>query len=119
MCPTGSAWRCEGWPDATDKNRQEGVRLADAVEHIRWRLWHGQVQRALDLIGDTLAALDAIATIVPPTSPAASKVSGLLRGLEMYVVGQAALIIEPMMARAEQQEQAYLFRPRVRDRPKA
>jgi hypothetical protein len=89
----------KGWPDATDENRREGVRLADAVEHIRWRLWHGQVQRALDLIGDTLAALDAIATMVSPTSPAVSEVSGLLRGLETYVVGQAALITDYAAAR--------------------
>ena len=31
----------KGWPDVTDEDRQEGARLADAVEHIRWRLWHG------------------------------------------------------------------------------
>src|SRR6202453_2724991 len=38
------------------------ARLADLVDqHIRWRLWHGQVQRALDLIGDTLEPLDAMA----------------------------------------------------------
>jgi hypothetical protein len=72
----------KGWPDATDETREQGVRFADAVEHIRWRLWHGQVRRALDLIDDTLAALDAIATMVSPTSPAVSKVSALLRGLE-------------------------------------
>jgi hypothetical protein len=48
----------KGWPDATAEDRREGARLADIVDqHIRWRLWHGQVQRALDLIGDTLACL--------------------------------------------------------------
>jgi hypothetical protein len=42
----------KGWPDDTAENRAEGARLADIVEaHIRWRLWHGQVQWALDLIG--------------------------------------------------------------------
>jgi hypothetical protein len=40
----------KGWPDDTAENRAEAVRLADVVEaHIRWRLWHGQVQRTLDL----------------------------------------------------------------------
>ena len=40
----------KGWPDATAEDRDEGARLFDVVEeHIRWRLWHGQVQRALDL----------------------------------------------------------------------
>ena len=53
----------KGWPDIRNEDREEGARFADAVEHIRWRLWHGQVQRALDLIGDTVAALDAIAAV--------------------------------------------------------
>src|SRR5438477_3470437 len=30
--------------------RRRHACFANAVEHIRWRLWHGQVQRALDLI---------------------------------------------------------------------
>jgi hypothetical protein len=47
----------KGWPDNGNDDRQQGARFADAVEHVRWRLWHGQVQRALDLIGDTMAAL--------------------------------------------------------------
>ena len=34
--------------------RQKGADLADIVEHLRWRLWHGQVRRALDLVGETL-----------------------------------------------------------------
>jgi len=51
----------KGWPEITNEDRQEGARFADAVEHVRWRLWHGQVQRALDLIGDTAAALDTTA----------------------------------------------------------
>ena len=33
--------------------------VADAVEHIRWRLWHGQTGRALRLIQRTLAAVKA------------------------------------------------------------
>src|ERR1700761_6659458 len=31
-----------GWPDATARARPGGARFADAVEPIRWRLWHGQ-----------------------------------------------------------------------------
>ena len=46
-----------GWPCATDKDQQNGALFADVIERIRWRLWHGQVQRALDLIGDTLEKL--------------------------------------------------------------
>jgi hypothetical protein len=51
----------KGWPDATADERQKGADLADIVEHIRWRLWHGQVRRALDLIGETLLPLNAMA----------------------------------------------------------
>ena len=89
----------KGWPDITNEDRQEGARLADAVEHVRWRLWHGQVQRALDLIGDTVAALDAIASRASPAGSTACKVGTLLRGLETYVAGQAALIIDYAAAR--------------------
>ena len=89
----------KGWPDITNEDRQEGARFADAVEHVRWRLWHGQVQRALDLIGDTVAALDAIASRASPAGSTACKVGTLLRGLETYVAGQAALIIDYAAAR--------------------
>ena len=53
----------KGWPGNRNDDCQEGARFADAVEHVRWRLWHGQVQRALDLIGDTAEALDAVAAV--------------------------------------------------------
>jgi hypothetical protein len=33
----------KGWPDTTPKDRQTGADFADSVEHINWRLWHGQV----------------------------------------------------------------------------
>jgi len=76
----------KGWPDASAEDRQEGARLADVVDqHIRWRLWHGQVQRALDLVGDTLESLETKATEEPPVAAAAAKVAGTLRGLETYV----------------------------------
>ena len=29
------------------------------IERIRWRLWHGQVRKGLDLIGETMAMLKA------------------------------------------------------------
>jgi hypothetical protein len=40
-------------------DRRNRARFADAVEHIRWRLWHGQTGRALRLIQRTLAAVKA------------------------------------------------------------
>jgi hypothetical protein len=85
----------KGWPDNNNGEHREGSRLADAVEHIRWRLWHGQVQRALDLIGDTVTALAAVAS----SCTTASKVIYLLHNLETYVAGQAELIIDYAAAR--------------------
>jgi hypothetical protein len=89
----------KGWPDITNRDRQDGTLFADAVEHVRWRLWHGQVQRALDLIGDTVAARDAIAAVGSAARATAGKVAALLRGLETYVAGQAAMIIDYAAAR--------------------
>jgi hypothetical protein len=90
----------KGWPDASAEDRQEGARLADIVDqHIRWRLWHGQVRRALDLIGDTLEPLETMANVEPPVTVAAAKVGGALRNLETYVSGQSALIIDYATAR--------------------
>jgi len=86
-----AAQAAKGWPADTPGEREEGARLAEAVERIRWRLWHGQVQRALDLIAETLARLGAMAEAAPV---AAAKVAALLRGLETYVSGQADLIID-------------------------
>ena len=31
----------KGWPGNRKDDCQEGARFADAVEHVRWRLWHG------------------------------------------------------------------------------
>ena len=82
------AQAAKSWPDATPGDRAEAARLADTIEHIRWRLWHGQVQRALDLIGDTRVILDAAAETASPHAATAGKVAGVLRGLETYVSGQ-------------------------------
>jgi hypothetical protein len=90
------AQAAKGWPADTPSEREDGVRLADAVEHIRWRLWHGQVQRALDLMAETLGCLEGMADAAPA---AAAKVVPLLRGLETYVSGQADLIIDYATAR--------------------
>ena len=86
-----AAQAAKGWPADTPGERGDGARLADAVKRVRWRLWHGQVRRALDLIGETLAWLEGMAEAAPV---AAAKVGALLRGLEAYVSGQADLIID-------------------------
>jgi hypothetical protein len=89
----------KGWPDATADEREKGADLADSVEHIRWRLWHGQVRRALDLIGETLLPLNAMAEINSTTARAACKVVQALASLETYVAGLSDLIIDYATAR--------------------
>jgi hypothetical protein len=90
------AQAAKGWPAATPADREEEARLADAVERIQWRLWHGQVRRALDLTGETLAWLGSVADAA---SSSAAKVTSALRGLETCVAGQASLIIDHAKAR--------------------
>jgi hypothetical protein len=89
------------WPKDTAENRQEGARLADVVDHhIRWRLWHGQLRRALDVIGETLPALDVLVNQkTSPVAVSAGKVADKLRALETYVSGQPEIIIDYATAR--------------------
>ena len=89
----------KGWPDATADERQRGADLADIVEHIRWRLWHGQARRALDLIGETLLPLDAMAELNSTTTKAPCKMVQALVALETHVAGLSDLIIDYATAR--------------------
>jgi hypothetical protein len=79
------------WPDASAEDRKAGASLAETIERIKWRLWHGQVRRGLDLIAETMATLEATAEAV---SPATLKVTRLLGELETYVCGQSDIIID-------------------------
>ena len=79
------------WPDASAKDRKAGASLAETIERIKWRLWHGQVWRGLDLIAETMATQEATAEAA---SPATLKVTRLLGELETYVCGQSDIIIE-------------------------
>ena len=56
------------------------------------------VQRALDLIGETLTWLEGMAEAA---LTAAAKTTTLLRGLETYVSGQAELIVDYATARRD------------------
>lgn len=94
-----AAQTSKGWPDDAPAEARDAARLADVVEHVRWRLWHGQVQRALDLIGDTLLELDGTAQSAVPAAAAAGKLAASLRSLETYVSGQSGLIIDYASAR--------------------
>jgi hypothetical protein len=35
----------KSWPEISRNDRRDPARLADAIKHIRWRLWHGQIRR--------------------------------------------------------------------------
>jgi hypothetical protein len=74
------------------EDRKAGTRLSETIERIRWRLWHGQVRRGLDLIGETMATLEATRT--SPAGSAALKVARLLGELETYVCGQCNIFID-------------------------
>ena len=85
--------------DVSADDRQTGADLVEIIDRIRWRLWHGQVARALDLIGETLVTLDVIANGNELAAVTARKVARLLRDLETYVCGQSDIIIDYATAR--------------------
>jgi hypothetical protein len=47
------------WPNASTRDREAGARLTETIERIRWRLWHGQVEWSLNLMGETKTSLEA------------------------------------------------------------
>jgi hypothetical protein len=49
----------KSWPDPRSRIARLVPALTETIERIRWRLWHGQVRRALDLLGETIAIVDA------------------------------------------------------------
>jgi hypothetical protein len=53
------------------RNEAADARLIETFERLRWRLWHGQVRRALDLIGETIAIVDSPADNISPITAAA------------------------------------------------
>jgi len=91
------------WPDATETDRQAGTRLTQTIERIRWRLWHGQVERALDLIAETVVTVGVAADDKSPIAAAARKMVRLLGNLETYVSGQSNIIIDYAAARRREE----------------
>jgi hypothetical protein len=81
-----------GWPNNSLGDRRNRARFANAVEHIRWRLWHGQTGRALRLIQRTLAAVKAKGKTAAARS--AAKLAKTLAARETYVSGLIDLIID-------------------------
>jgi hypothetical protein len=93
----------KGWPKTITEGYQQGARVAQAIERIKWRLWHGQVQRALDLIADTLVVLEAAAATTSAVAATARRAAHALRTLEIYVAGHASLIIDYANARHDEE----------------
>ena len=88
------------WPDATKTDRQARAPLTETIERIRWRLWHGQVKRALDLIAQTTGTVDVAVDNRSPIAAAARKVARLLGE---YVSGQSNIIIDYATARRREE----------------
>jgi hypothetical protein len=95
------AQAAKSWPDASADDRKTAASLSETIERIRWRLWHGQVGRGLDLIGETKATLEA--TAASPGTSVALKVARLLGELETYVCGQSDIIIDYATARRREE----------------
>jgi hypothetical protein len=93
------AQAARSWPDTSAGDRVAGARLSETIERIRWRLWHGQVKRSLDLMGETMAILEATAETASQATSAALKVARHLSDLETYVCGQSDIIIDYATAR--------------------
>jgi len=86
-----------------ETDRRAGARLTETIERIRWRLWHGQVKRALDLIVETVVIVGAAAEDMSATATAARKVARLLGDPETYVSGQSNIIVDYATARRREE----------------
>jgi hypothetical protein len=89
----------KSWPAVSADDRQTVADFVEIIDRLRWRLWHGQVARALDLIGETFVTLDVIANGNELAAVTARKVARLMRDLETYICGQSDIIIDYATAR--------------------
>jgi hypothetical protein len=87
------------WPRGTKEDLRQGDLFAKKIERIRWRLWHGRPQGALDLIDEILKELETPKRQMPLTTSYLKKLRGVLRELETYVSGQFSSIINYAAAR--------------------
>jgi hypothetical protein len=90
-----------GWPANTVRDCRNRAKFINVVEHIRWRLWHGQTRRALCLIQRTLPAVQAKADGKTVAARSAAKLAKALVALETYISGLAELIIDYASARLD------------------
>ena len=85
------------WPSASEADRRRGARFTETIERIRWRLWHGQVQRAVDLICEALGRLER--GRLGLTMAFGVRIINILSDLQTYVTGHAGSIINYAAAR--------------------
>jgi hypothetical protein len=64
-----------------------GADLAEMLEHLKWNLWHGKVDRALEVLDELAYALD-----VEDGSPEHRKLLKAVRAFETYVTNHRAFI---------------------------
>jgi hypothetical protein len=81
------AQTARSWPRGTKDDLQQGDLLSKKIERIRWRLWHGRVQGALDLIDEILEELKTPKRQIQLTAVYLKKLTGVLRDLETDVSG--------------------------------
>src|SRR5947209_9385236 len=61
--------------------------LEEMLEHLKWNLWHGKVNRALEIIDELAYALD-----IEAGSPEHRKLLKAVRAFETYVTNHRAFI---------------------------
>ncbi len=95
------------WPRGAKEDLQQGDVLAKKIERIRWRLWHGRPQGALDLIGEVLQELEMPNRQVQLTAAYLKKLTGVLWDLETYVSGHSprSSIMPPRGVQPNQSQQ--------------
>jgi hypothetical protein len=64
-----------------------GADLEDMLEHLKWNLWHGKVDRALEILDELAYALG-----IENGSPEHRKLLKAARAFETYVTNQRAFI---------------------------
>jgi hypothetical protein len=72
--------RAEDYPDL-------GADLEDMLEHLKWNLWHGKVDRALEILDKLVYALDS-----EDGSPEHRKLLEAARAFETYVANTRAFL---------------------------
>jgi hypothetical protein len=93
------AQTARSWPRGSKEDLQQGDLLAKKIERIRWRLWHGRPQGALDLIDEILQDIETPSRQIRLTATYLEKLTGVLGHLETYVSGQFSSIINYAAAR--------------------